>query len=267
MMTELDFHILDDLALAAQRGRGGLQSFGSAMVTSRIGPLGELVLLERTGCMELPAIRTLPPSFQRSRLIDALSTDRPSFSVGQELHLGFIRTLRNPRNDVDVQWINFCRRAQQAAEASGLSKRISQGLVGAIGELEDNIHLHSERSSTGFIGYRAVAGEFEFLIADSGIGALSSLKQCSAYSLIKDAGTALRIALTDGESRFGPDTGHGIGFQSLFTGLANLNGFLRFRSDDHGLVIDGQNPNLISAKLLQCAYLDGFLASIVCRIQ
>jgi hypothetical protein len=49
----------------------------------------------------------------------------------------------------------------------------------------------------------------EFVVADRGIGVLSSLKQNPEYADLSDAGAALQLAITDGVSRFPSETGHG----------------------------------------------------------
>ncbi|PPE73075.1 hypothetical protein C3942_14720 [Solimonas fluminis] len=142
---------------------------------------------------------------------------------------------------------------------------MAQQLVGAIGELEDNIHLHSQAVDTGYVGYRAGNNEFEFVVADAGVGILNSLKSCPDYADLKDAGDALQFALQDGVSRYGRSAQRGCGFRPIFVGLANLMGMLRFRSGDHVLVIDGQSPDLAMARVQQRANLPGFVTSITCR--
>jgi anti-sigma regulatory factor (Ser/Thr protein kinase) len=215
----------------------------------------------------LPKLEDLPETLGLSALVATL-TRNSKFETDGIAQVGFMRTLRAPldQNDENNQrWVLFRRKAQEAAEYAGLIRRTALGLAGALGELEDNIHRHSELPSSGLVGFRAIPGEFEFIVVDSGIGVLASLKQCPDYELIADAGTALRLALADGTSRFGRNTGNGFGFQGLFTGLANLQGFLRFRSGDHALTIDGRSPNLVSAKLAQRASFSGFSIFVSCR--
>jgi hypothetical protein len=124
---------------------------------------------------------------------------------------------------------------------------------------------HSDRPQSSFVGYRWCSGEFEYVAADRGIGVLATLRQHPDYSDIHDMGTALRTALADGESRFGRQGTRGYGFHQVFLSLAQLNGFLRFRSGDQRLEIQGLGPDLAAARIAQAATYQGFLASIVCH--
>ena len=108
-------------------------------------------------------------------------------------------------------------------------------------------------------------GTFEFVASDRGIGILESLWRCQEYAGLPDAGKALEAALTDGTSRFGPNSRHGHGFRPIFIGLVNLHGALRFRSGDHALVMDGTSPTLSMAQLQQKPFIDGFFASLRCH--
>jgi hypothetical protein len=162
---------------------------------------------------------------------------------------------------------HFYVSAQRAAELSRLPKKLAQGLVGAIGELEDNIHLHGRRPRTGLIAYRSVVdGVFEFVVADAGIGVLQSLQASGFYGGLTDAGKAIRIAVSDGGSRFGPQSGHGTGFRPLFTALTNQHGNLRFRSGDHVLLMSGNSPSLSRVVIAQRAAVPGFLISVTCTV-
>jgi hypothetical protein len=137
--------------------------------------------------------------------------------------------------------------------------------MGAAGELVGNISEHSGAADTGIVAYRAGRDGFEFAVADGGVGVLESLNSCPDYKSLTDHGAALRLALTDGVSRFGPSAGRGHGFRPIFVGLANLSGLLRFRSGDHALVIDGQAIDMMAAKTAQKVPINGFTASVSCR--
>ncbi|MFY9571740.1 MAG: hypothetical protein WAV20_10110 [Blastocatellia bacterium] len=106
--------------------------------------------------------------------------------------------------------------------------------------------------------------EFEYVVADSGIGVLRSLRKNPHYAYLSEHAQALHTALQDGESRYGHNVGRGLGFRDLVKNIANRNSFLRFRSGDQGLMIDGtQNPPVWYTRRSQS--FNGLLISIVSR--
>ena len=258
----LDFKLLDDLTLAIARKRLDARSYLSRAAVSRLGPLAELAILARAKNYHSMSLDCLPNSALKEALDRALSKTGGAGGVHGSSNggqFGFIATSRDPAAEDQTEWVAFCRKAQEAAESAGLPKVEAQQLVGALREMEENIQLHSARPDDGMVGYCATTEACEFVIADSGIGVLRSLQSCPDYSDLRDGGTALKIALSDGASRFGRTSGHGYGFHGLFVGLANLSGDLRFRSGDHALTIDGSNLSLLHSRLDQRAYLQGFV--------
>ena len=266
----LDFALLDDLALARERRGTAVLDHLAQVGVQRLGPLVELCMHDRMRPTEPAALDTLPAATALTLLKQAAPGQRDlagRYGSDQQCRFGAIVTNRNPRADDQVGWLQFCRKAQETAECS-LPKIIAQGLVGAMREMEDNIHLHSQHAQDGIVAFRGTADEFEFVVADSGIGVLQGLRGASRYAHLTDAGTALKTALSDGQSRLlDQDPGRGFGFHDLFVSLANLNGELRFRSDDHALTIDGSGPALPQARLAQKARLQGFVISIVCTLK
>lgn len=270
MAIALDFKLLDELTLAAIHRRMDVSSsLRSQFVCVTLGPLMEMEILRRSGIGGFPDIAAISTSDCTITLATALANNGDPVERRRLIEcVGFLRVSRDPDAvERDPRWILFCRRAQEAFEAAGFTKRRAQGLVAAFRELEDNIHRHSENASSGIVGYRSANGTIEFVSADSGIGVLKSLRTCPTYADVDDAGRALRLALSEGASRYGPGTGHGTGFNSLFTGVANLNGFLRFRSDDHVLSVDGTVQSLAKdmMHIFQRPALSGFTASITCK--
>ena len=266
-ITNLTFDYLDDVLLAASRKRLDFAFYLANAAIARIGPLAELLVQHRSNPCGFDAV---PASAVVTALRAALDPSAPEggnhVSVEQEpCRAGFVTTRRDPRADDESEWMSFCLRAQQAAEFAGMQKSTARGLIGALREIESNIHEHSGRSGDGVVGYRATEMDFEFVIADSGVGALAALRRNPKYANLDDAGRALELALTDGVSSYGEDSGRGYGFRDLFIGLANLSGELRFRSGDHALTMDGTGPSLPSRRLVQKPELQGFVASIVCR--
>jgi len=163
-------------------------------------------------------------------------------------------------SDDDTPWIGFQLAAQKAAAAMGIHRRTAAQF-----EMFSNVHEHSGAASSGAAAFMANGDAFEFAVADSGIGVRESLRSCTDYADLADDGKALRLALTEGVSRFGAQSGRGMGFRPIFIGLANLTGVLRFRSGDHALVIDGQKFGDMNAVTAQKVPILGFLASVACR--
>lgn len=154
--------------------------------------------------------------------------------------------------------------AHKAAKNAGFGNA-SALLVAALGELIGNIVDHSQAAETGVAAFLAGPGLFEIVVADSGIGALSSLHQSSDYVALADEGQALAEMVEPGVSRFGADVGHGNGFRPIFERLADMHGLLRFRSGDHALTLDGQFGDRVARQISQRPRLRGFLAAVSCR--
>ena len=265
--SELSFYLLDELSRATLRGRVSANELLASVRVHRIGPLVELMLLNRDGSLPLGALPDCSVLDALTKSLQPPNASQGSYSKSDKATAGFITAGRTitPHADEDLRWVAFRQRAQQAAELS-LPKAIAQGLMGAMSEIEENIHLHSQRPETGIIGFQGSPVEFELVVADSGVGILASLRTSPTYTGLDDAGTALRLALQDGTSRLShtePNRGHG--YRNLFRNVANLNGELRFRSDDQAVTIEGVSPELVKSHLRQKTPITGFSASIICR--
>lgn len=268
-MSLLDFALLDDLALARERMGPAVLGHLRPISAQRLGPAIELCILDRMYPAAAPAGLVALRKTPSSAVLQAGLNRRGAgaFHGDEAERVGAILTERDPHREDPVTWTQFCRKAQEAAEFAGLPKELAQGLVGALRELETNIHEHSGRAQDGVIGFRGTPEAFEFVVADSGIGVLAGLRSAARYSTMTDAGLALKTALTDGQSRLlDVDPDRGFGFHELFVNLANMNGELRFRSDDHALSIDGASLALPQARLAQKARLQGFVISVVCSV-
>jgi hypothetical protein len=260
-----DFSIVDDLSLAAERGRLVTSKIYSRYKADEIGPTVEYVQLAKTGAV--PDIRLCPwlalGGFQE--FVDALLSTTTSWICPIEKNLGVFRPGFQDQLD-NVSWVSFCLEAQKCAEHAGFSKAVSKMLVAAARELFDNVFEHSLATNSGLVAFRGVRGKFEFVVADQGIGILESLKSCDEFANLNDHGIALETALTDGRSRFGSQDGRGTGFRPIFLGLSNLYGDLRFRTGDHALDISGSSPSLALRRLSQKATIQGFLVSVCCHL-
>lgn len=262
----LTFAEVDNLAFAAERGRLNGRAPTMAFASIEIGPLIELTQLAAGGLLPPPDCNPWVVLDGAAGFYSALATTRNQWICPKSSATGFIRTLLGPYVGA-TDWTAFGLAAQKAAVATGFRGVVAAQLVGALGEMHSNIYEHSGASETGIAAFRASGGIFEFVVTDRGMGALASLRTCTEFAGLKSHGEALRLALTEGVSRFGTDARRGLGFRSLFVGLANINGALRFRSGDHALTIDGHNPSLKLARLTQKPSLGGFFASVKCHVR
>jgi hypothetical protein len=265
-MTEqpsFDFNALDDLGFAAERGR--LVGRAPPPMTARhLGPVIELAQLSRGRLLPRPDKAEWLTLDGLAVLCRALASGRPQWVCPDQRRMGFLRMQMEPPEE--TVWTSFCFAAQRAALMAGFPKPTAQQLAAAIGELHSNVYEHSGRPDTGLIAFRAGNGAFEFAVADAGIGILDSLRTCGEYAELADHGTALKLALTPGVSRHGSNAQRGYGFRPIFVGLANIRGYLRFRSGDHALTMDGTTASLMQARPAQKPAISGFLISIMCQV-
>jgi hypothetical protein len=162
-------------------------------------------------------------------------------------------------------WDQWVKHAENAGVTAGLPRSLVTGLMGAIGELQDNVFEHSGRPASGLLAYGAGNGAFELVVADAGRGVLASLRENPEFAHLSDSGAALRVAASDGASRYARSTGHGYGIGQLFRALAHHAAELRFRSGDHALRLCGDAPSLTGqVELAQKAWLDGLVVSVRC---
>ncbi len=261
---KLTFAALDELAFASVNASARLRDIQpSSLLPTSLGPLIELMFLASEGFLPKSAINWLC-SANLADFLAAWSSGRRQW-LSRTSHLGFIRT-REESSSWYFDSSDFLMRVQRAGrEISKLPDSVPGQMASAIGELEGNIQEHSEAASTGVLVFRATDSILEFVVADRGIGLLRSLRNSPKYGELNDHGSALELALTDGVSRVNdPLRGHG--FRPIFQGLANLNGYLRFRTGDSAIVMDGTAPTLATAQLSQKPNFNGFFVSVRCEI-
>ena len=262
--SDLSFDALDDLAFAAQLGAFSDDAVPS-LVVRNLGPLIEHYHLGCCGILPGPLEAKWLSLDVYSKLLSAFGTWKTTWTCPNGGSVGFLRTRNESSPSVERQWIGFGLRCQKAAARAGFSRDTAAQFVGAIGELRSNVHEHSQAEESGLIVYSASDGRFEFSISDQGIGVMASLNEGTKQQVAEDHGEALRLALTEGVSRYGKGVGRGYGFRPLFVGLANLRGALRFRSGDHTLTIDGGTPSLMTAQISEKAKIRGFVITVSCQ--
>lgn len=259
---QLTFDHLTDVALAVEKGRMCPEDGLNLTAPGDLGPIVELVLRLERWNLDLAREASLD-----SRLGRCLRSSRrsglPAFDRGPEGSIGVLR-VSDVSPQASASYAEMDLRAKHAAISSGISDAGSTMLVGAMVELRDNVIEHSENSKSGLIAFRGTPGRFEYTVADAGKGVLASLKENPEYASLTDSGHALRVALQDGESRYGRVSGRGLGFHDLFIGLQKLTASVHFKTGDHRLEQAGESPSLGQLGLAQCAHFQGFLISVSC---
>lgn len=259
--VEAGFDNSDDLLWQAVRGQ--LTDRGPIRVrrSGRIGPVVELVFA-RKAMPEQYAQVTVEVPF--ARLVeDAMNSARISGGNYDAVAGVFPLGKEGAGTYAEDLWEQWALHAQSAAVARGLSRSLVDGLIGALIELRDNVYQHSEAPRTGLVAYAVGPEMFEFVVADAGIGVLASLIKNPDFAGLRDSGEALKVAASDGASRYDRSTGHGFGIGQLFKALARDAGELRFRSGDHAMSIRGDRPSLTGkVDTVQKAWLDGLIVSV-----
>lgn len=253
----LTFELLDDLMDLPEGKRVGEVAAATIL---RIGPLVEYVYHDYAQTSRL--LGALSHSRLSSDLDKALlSTDSPITSIYPR-ESEFIRPPRSEEETKRPDWLAFRKRFENAATDAGLGSEFAKALSSTMREMAENALLHSEAPSTAIVGYRNLPGEFEYVVADAGVGVYRSLKRHQDYENLKDSTAALKLALRTGETRFGRGSGHGTGFNQLIDYIAKRDSSLRFRSGDASLNIEG-GLERISSTTRQGIPLQGFLISVL----
>jgi hypothetical protein len=257
------FDVADDLLWQAVAGR--LPKVGPLAVSrsGRIGPLVEMAMAVSASPSAYDRVRFDPPVFQR--VVNALEKGQISGAGARDRAGVFPLSRYDPAAEQQLVWDQWAKHAENAAVGAGLAKGLVAGLMGALGELQDNVYEHSGRPDTGLVAYATGSRTFEFVVADAGMGMLASMRQNPEFAGLRDSGEALRAAASDGASRFARSTGHGFGIGRLFRALAHDTAELRFRSGDHAMRLWGDAPSLTGhVELAQKARLNGLTISVRC---
>jgi anti-sigma regulatory factor (Ser/Thr protein kinase) len=222
---------------------GQLPMLPEAVVES---PLGQA--LSRVRC-ELGLRATGPPKPQLRRIDTQLA----------EFHV------IAGRGDLqDDEWQHFGIRFDRSAQSVGFPVKTAHALQAALQEMADNAVIHAEAPTAVLVGYQVIDGAALFSVADVGIGVLASLRSHPAYQHLQVHNDAIRAALRDGTSRFGPNT-RGMGFRQVFKALAAQWGYLRFRSGKGCVTLNGEGLDADQGKCDFPPQLPGFQLTVCCR--
>ena len=181
---------------------------------------------------------------------------------------GFPLPPDNPVLTLDPHWEQWLLHAENVAKAKGVPAPLVASLIGAIGEMQDNVYEHSGAARTGLIAYAVTDRTFEFVVADRGMGVLKTLHQNPEYAYLPDAGVALMQAIRPGVSRFPAASGRGQGFVQLCRSMVTHRVELRLRSGDHALTLcPTDNPLDGHQRLTHTSALAGLSISAIWRAE
>jgi hypothetical protein len=259
----LTFDVLDDLAVAIADGTLGPDAvLPRTLAGTRAGPLLELFLLGTAQRWPTDVVDMIDEGTSKE-FMAALRAGRNLWTC-QSGRSGFMRLGDAFGDDEEIRWTGFGLKADRAMKAAGLPPGLAGQLVGATKELHSNVYEHSERSRTGVVAFAVHHDMAEFIVADSGIGVLASLKSNPVHASLAQDSEALRLALQPGVSRHvnEPDRGHG--FDLMFTGLLNRNSNLRFRSGTAAVTIDGCRHGNPVPVIRDRPAMQGFLIAVDC---
>jgi hypothetical protein len=255
-------HVLDELAVAPIAAvNATLVELGN-IFANRVGPIVEYELFRRHNRPELPPLHAYcdSPIVQYiAKLLDGQSSQHANLSLQSTV----ADTVGIPPSlGADAAWTAFVKRAEATARAVGFTDSVSAGLAGAIRELADNVIQHSEASASGIAAFARVADRFEYVVADSGIGMLASLRRAPEFRSLRDDLEALPLAVTPGVSRHGRSVGYGYGYRAVFLPLRAAYGSVRLRSGRAVLQMAGAGPRPVQGRCSQRPYHQGVAVSV-----
>ena len=149
------FEVTDELLWEAVAGRLPLSAPLTLGRSGLIGPLVELAIGRMAAPEAYRGITIEPPIF---RQIETALVDDMISGAGARDRAGVFPLGRfDPSNDhaENLLWEQWAKHAENAAVAVGLPKGLVAGLMGALGELQDNVFEHSGRSESGLVAYGA----------------------------------------------------------------------------------------------------------------
>jgi anti-sigma regulatory factor (Ser/Thr protein kinase) len=251
--------------LARQAANGALEAStlgGAAFRAEHLGPVAEMAALVAAKRLPVWVLADHVRAAGGGHLIRAVIDGALPVIARNGDRIGAF-SLANANESA---FISFNLAARKAAEAAGFSNNTAAQLGAALFELKNNIVDHSLATQTGVLFFCGGSRWFEFGATDRGQGVLASLRSWPDYADLANHGDALRLAVSEGGTRYGPGSQHGYGFRPIFLGLAGYRGYLRWRSGDHALVIDGRDADASSGDLLQKPLIDGLTLSVRCSL-
>lgn len=249
----LNFDLVDDLALGVERARIDIEALGQ-VIASELGPFIETAIMASTWEQSaLTDFEWLQAEGFRAVLGDLQSQATQEQRTG--VTTGWIC---GDQIADDTPWTGFLIRVSSVCKTNGFDHRTKNAIMATFGEFRSNILEHAGRTDGAIAAFHLSATDLEIVVADNGRGALASMREAVRYRSLDDSGSALKLIVTDGVSRY-DDPARGHGFTHLFQGLANRFNHIRLRSGDHALEVFRTNGQTPFEKISQKAQIPGLL--------
>ena len=171
-VIEASFDNVDDLLW--QGRERSLASRGPIRLTrsGRVAPLLELAIAQLT----MPdAYSGIVIEARFSQLVRSALKGNISGNGYADWMGIFPLSQHQPGTHSQAFWDQWVHRAQNAAVERHYPRLLVSGLLGALGELQDNVYEHSGAPHSGLAAYAVSPHAFELVVADAGKGALASL--------------------------------------------------------------------------------------------
>ena len=260
VIETLTFDLADDIALALENGSITTADLPRCKAID-LAPAFELLQARP----EIAASLRQPVPWLEAepvmQVLDAIVENQQGYTIIDGRY-GVISVTEIQRSQ--SSWIDFAIKLKAAVVEAGFSPDHAGKLLAAVGEFFNNVIEHSVRVESGHVIFSAGRGRFEFIVRDSGIGVLDSLRTNPNHAQLEDAGSAIELALQEGVSRHANGSARGFGFRPVFIGLVNISEHMRFRSGDHCREYVRQNDGSTEAHTKQCAALAGFHCTGIC---
>lgn len=233
----LDFRDLDDLALGVHHGSEEAKHLLQVGRCLTPGVLLEALSFWRR--IPHTASSDLLSEYPLALSLIHASNLKTQEAVSKQATSGFLRlaALNETTHPLMAHALGIA--AKRAMLRAGIPNQTGSALIGAMGELIDNVFSHSLDTNSGIAGFAVLENWFEFCVADSGQGALAGYRRNPEFSNLEDDAAALLLAVRDHVSRHGRRSGGGTGFRTLLRALGSTDAVVRVRSGDQALNVSG----------------------------
>lgn len=230
---DLTFDLAEEIAEIGSPNSDAVADIMQRLRTPLISAVVRLAKVKGGQSVFLPRIKKTTPQI-RATFEAIAGTNVDDLSL--EPHRWEVRSIPRVGGDQNLAWHAFLRRLHGGVSKAHLSSGNCKAVAYAMIELAENVIEHSECPATGTAYYQQLTNRFEFGVADSGIGILSSLRRNPHYAFLDDDVSAIRRSIEDGVSRF-EGQGRGNGFRTIFRVLRNSSAEAFIRSGSGGLKI------------------------------